>query len=203
MFPYGMYIVGVCIAAVGVVGFLRGWRREVWVLGGLVLGWGLILLAGGWLVSAVNQAYLVATFTLVGGFDSKVDATVLLDQLRAHPLLGPGEPSLFFALVLALIVVIAYRLSYRNAPAPASFPAQVFGVPLGLANGYLLVYALVRYVGPTLFGQSIDSIARALGQLVVPMLIVGASIVALLVLQSFRFLLGANGGGRAARPRRL
>jgi hypothetical protein len=202
MIPLGVYLVGAVVAAFGAIGFFRGWRRETWVLGGLVFGWGVVLLAGRGLVVAVNRVHLMLAFAAGGGFEPSVDATVLLDQLRARPLVSAAQPDVLYLAVLAATAAFAYVLSARAAPEPSTITSQLLGAPVGLANGYLLVYALIRFAGPALLGESVNPLARSVGQLVVPTLLVGGAAVVLLVLQRLRLQLGLAGSRQAGRSRR-
>ena len=202
MIQPGVYLVGVAVVAFGVLGFFRGWRREIWPLGGLVIGWTVCLLAGRSLVDVVNRAYLMLAFTLGGGFDSRVDATVLLDQLRGRPLVSPSQPDLLLLCALGLIAVAAYALGSRYASGPESFSAQVYAVPLGLANGYLIVYGLLRFAGPTILGASVNATTRTVGQAIIPTLLVGAAAVCLLILQRLHLFSGFGGPRQSARARR-
>ena len=202
MIPLGVYLVGIAVIAFGVLGFFRGWRREAWLLGGLVLGWSLVLLAGRSLLDAVNRGHLMTNFALEGGFDPGTDASVLLVRLRDHPLISPSSPDLLLLCVLALIAVGSYLLGNRMASGPESVTAQALGVPIGLANGYLIVYALLRFAGPALLGDSVAPTARTVGQAVIPMLLLGAAAVCLLILQRLRLLPSSARAGQPARSRR-
>lgn len=202
MIPVGVYLVGLAVVVFGVLGFFRGWRREIWLLGGLVFGWSLVLLAGRTLVDAVNRAHLMIAFALDGGFDSRVDATVVLDRLRDRPLVSPSQPDLLLLGVLALIAIAGYALGRRIASGPESLSAQMLAVPLGLANGYLIVYALLRFAGPAVLGASVNATARTVGQAIIPTLLVGAAAVCLLILQRLRLFSGFARPGQTARARR-
>ena len=195
-----LYVVGVVIVAFGVVGFVRGWLREMIALAGLVLGWAAVLLGGQLLVLVVDRAYLMVVSTARGLFDSP-DPAGILRPLRANPLVDPAHPDPLYAMIFALIVVGVYFAGARSAPGPDGLLAQILGVPVGLMNGYLLAYALLRYAAPVVFGDDLAATARLVGQYVTPVLAVGAVVVAGLALATLR---GKGRGirlGRGARAR--
>lgn len=194
----GLYVVGVVILLFGVIGFARGWFREVAALAGLVLGWMLVLLGGRLLVALVDRVYLMVAYTARGGFDA-ADPGALLRQLRDNPLVDPAHPDPLYAIVFALVVIAAYGGGTRYAPAPESVAAQLLGVPIGLMNGYLLAYALLRYVGPVAVGDDLIPLTNLVGRYVTPVLAVGSAVVAGLALALLR---GRTRGARVARSLR-
>ncbi len=202
MISLGVYLVGVAVAVFGVLGFFRGWRREIWLLGGLVLGWSLVLLAGQSLADAVNRAYLMVAFALKGGFDSRVDPTILLDRLRSQPLVSLSHPDMLLLGVLALFGIVGYVLPNRLASGPESLTAQLYSIPLGLANGYLIVYGLLRFAGPAVLGASVNATVRTVGQAIIPTLLVGAAVVCLLILQRLHLFSGFSRPRQPVRARR-
>jgi len=200
MSSIALYVVGVVIVAFGIVGFVRGWLREMIALAGLVLGWAVVLLGGQLLVLVVDRAYLMVVSTARGLFDSP-DPGGILRPLRASPLVDPAHPDPLYAMVFALVVVGVYLVGARSAPGPDGLPAQILGVPVGLMNGYLLAYALLRYAAPVVVGNDLAATARLIGQYVTPVLGVGAVVVAGLALAALR---GKGRGirlGRGARAR--
>ncbi len=198
MVDFGVYAVGVVILAFGVVGYIRGWVREVVSLAGLVFGWAVVLLAGQVLVLVVDRAYLVVVSTARGVFDSP-DPGGILRPLRASPLVDPAHPDPLYAVVFALLVIAVYGLGTNSVPGPSGLRSQLLGIPVGLMNGYLLAYALLRFVAPTLVGDDLAATTRLVGQYVTPALGLGTAVVAGLVLASVR---GKGGRARVGRPAR-
>jgi hypothetical protein len=199
MIEYAVYLVGAIVVVFGVVGYLRGWRREAVALAGLVVGWALVIFAGQILVTFVDRAYLMIRYTFSGGFDVG-DSDALLRSLRAHPLVDPGNPYPLYAAVFAIILVGVYYVGSRAAAGPGDFVAKMLGVPIGLLNGYLLSYALLQYAAPAAFGRSLEPTAAIVGRYHTPVLALSAGLVAvalIVVLQSR----GRGGSSRRSSAR--
>jgi hypothetical protein len=190
MSAFGPYIVGVVVAVFMVIGFIRGWYREVIALAGLVVGWAIVLFGGQVLVLLVDRAYLMLASTVRGLFDSP-DPGAILRQLRANPLVDPAHPDPLYAVVFALVVVGIYVGGTRYAPGPDGLPAKLLGVPVGLMNGYLVAYALLRFAAPVAFRGELAGTTGLIGQYVNSVLVLGVAVVA-------AGLIMARGRGRGA-----
>lgn len=197
MSAIGLYAVGVVIVVFGVVGFVRGWYRETLALAGLVVGWTLVLLGGKVLVTLVDRAYLMIAYAVRGGFDTS-DPGGLLRQLRANPLVDPAHPEPLYAVVFAVVVVLAYGAGTRYGAAADGLHSQLLGVPVGLLNGYLLSYALLKYAAPAAIGEGLVSTADLVGRYVTLVLAAGAVVSIGLVATMLR----GRGRGRPARSAR-
>ncbi len=186
----------VAVVAFGSLGFWRGWLREVATVAGLLVAWLVLVGAGALAISLVNRLYLMVAFTARGGFDSASPGAIL-QTLRANPLIGPGRPGAFDAVLFTGLAIAAYLVANRFAPAVSQPSARMLGALIGLANGYLLVYLALRYVAPALpfsVSQFAPSPADVLGRYLPTVLLVGVLLAIGISLASSRRF-----GGRSTR----
>ena len=137
----------VAIVAFGVIGFWRGWLREVGTLAGLLLSWLIVTALHDPLIGFVNRLALIWTFTLRGGFDVNQPG-VLIAVLKRAPLVNSAHAATFAGLVLVVLALISYLAAQRFVTPPANPSAQVIGALVGLVNGYLLLYLIFHYLAP-------------------------------------------------------
>jgi len=143
------------LAVFFLVGFRRGVRRELNVLLGVGVGWGLARLAGPGLIRWVNRAYKTVAFvarSIVGPGDPGAawnQARDLADPLDPQVHVRPAALAL-----LALGVGIAYLVGERRYPNPVEFGARLLGGLTAVVNGYLIVGEVTRFLGVTPSGIS-------------------------------------------------
>lgn len=194
---FALYATAAVVLGFGGLGFARGLRREVGALASLVVGWALILALGPLLVTAVNRVYLIAAYTARGGFDADNPATVLR-SLQSHPLVDPASPATLYTILFAVALLAAYGLGSRLLPGADSRLSRLLGLAVGLMNGYLVAYALLRYAAPAPLGTTLGGTTELVGQYAVPVLVAGAAIV---FATSFAHIRGRNRPA-PARPAR-
>jgi ABC-type anion transport system duplicated permease subunit len=118
------------IVAFGVIGFLRGWRREVISLAFALTGVLFLLLNGG---DALAQLVFVKT------------PVVLRYIFSSGPVSTPARPDAIAVLTVTLIafvviVVVGYYIGNRAFPGKNLTPAEhLLGVLPGLVTGYFLI----------------------------------------------------------------
>lgn len=190
-----VYAVGALAAVFGILGYLRGWRREAIALAGLLVAWGLVVFAGRPMVWLVDRVWLVLGFAFGGGFDT-ADANGLLRDLRAHPLVDPTHPYPLYAVVFVALTIGAYYLGARYA-SPGDVVAGIIGALVGLLNGYLISCALLSYVAPAFFGRDLSAAAAVVGRYSTPALVLGAGVVAVALIAVLR-----GRGSSSRRPAR-
>jgi len=118
------------IVAFGVIGFWRGWRREVISLAFALTGVLFLLLNGG---DALAQLAFVKT------------PIVIHDIFSSGPMTTPSKPDPTAVLIVTLItfvviVVTGYIIGNRAFPGKTLTPAErLLGVLPGLVTGYFLI----------------------------------------------------------------
>jgi hypothetical protein len=141
------YLVIIGIVLLALLGFQRGWLREIATLGGLLLSWLMVLALGGALVSIANRVVLIVRFTVLGGFDSS-NPDFLLESLRRAPPLDPRRPDVVLGILFVLFAAGAFFAAIRFAPPATAFSARALGLLIGIANGYLVCYLVLRFLVP-------------------------------------------------------
>jgi hypothetical protein len=198
------YVVIAAVLLFGLLGFKRGWLREVPTLAGLLIAWLILLVAASPLIDLVNRADLMLRFTLQGGFDSASPGT-LLQELRHSPLVDPRHSGEFLGVLFGVLAVVAFVAASRFGPAPAGAAARGLGVLVGIANGYLVSYLGLRYLAPAarvgpILSAGPGSVADLLAQYLPTLLLVGVVLaIAIALLSSHR--LGGRSNPRAASGR--
>jgi hypothetical protein len=198
------YLVVVGIVLFALLGFQRGWLREIATLGGLLLAWLIVLALGGAFVAGLNRVYLMARFTIEGGFDLSSPGS-LLDALRRAPLLDPRRPDIVLGILFVALATGAFLAAVRFAPPASAASARALGLLVGMANGYLVCYLAIRFLVPAArLGFAIPLVpgdaAIALGQYLPTVLLVGVVLaIGLALLSSKR--LGGRSAGRVAAGR--
>ena len=138
-------IMGLVLLLFGSNGFRRGWVREITALGGIFVSWLFGSVVALPLSQLLNKLYLVAAFWTQGGFDG-ADPSLLMDSLKAHPMIGPGAEEIFQSALFLGLSVASLWVSKRIAPPAHSRQARLLGGVVGVANGYFLQYVLVKFL---------------------------------------------------------
>jgi hypothetical protein len=198
------YLIAAGIGVFAILGFRRGWLREIATLGGLLLAWLIVLALGGAFIAFANRLWLIARFTSQGGFDT-TNPEALLDALRRAPLIDPRHPDVVQGVIFLALAGAAFFAANRFAPAATSPSARALGFLVGMATGYLVCYLGLRFLVPAArvglaLPASIGDVSDSLGQYLPTLLLVGVVIAILIALLSSRRL-GARSGGRAAAGR--
>jgi hypothetical protein len=140
----------VAILAFIVVGFQRGWRREIITLVFVLLAVVLIRPGSGNVFSQfIGRVFSSISYLIFGSQgNSSSSATSFLDG-------GLGTLFLF-----ALVVVLGYVIGNRVFPRPASPVDRFLGVIPAVISGAFILYYLVNggFFGKTAQGQSIFSV---------------------------------------------
>ena len=136
---------GLVLLLFGSNGFRRGWVREITSLGGIFVSWLFGSVVGLPMSQMLNKLHLVAAFWIRGGFDG-ADPSVLMDSLEAHPLIGPGAEEIFQSALFLGLSVASLWAAKKIAPPAHSRQARLLGGVVGVANGYLLQYVLLKFL---------------------------------------------------------
>jgi hypothetical protein len=198
------YLIVAGIVVFGVLGFRRGWLREVATLGGLLLAWLIVLVLGAAFVAFVNRLWLIGRFTVLGGFDT-TNPEVLLEYLRRAPLIDPRHPDVVLGLVFVFLTGAAFFAANRFAPAATAPSARALGFLIGMATGYLVCYLGLRFLVPAArlglaLPINVGDAADSLGQYLPTLLLAGVVIAIVIALLSSKRL-GARSAGRAVAGR--
>ncbi|HZS79767.1 MAG TPA: CvpA family protein [Ktedonobacteraceae bacterium] len=130
----------ITILAFGLLGFVRGWRREVISLGFVLAGVLFLYLNGGYNLAQFLFVRLpIAIQDMFGGPGSA--------KAQSAP---PSAFMIFATTLLTFVVIVAagYLISNRAVPAKqsAATPADRF---LGIVPGVITGYALINYITST------------------------------------------------------
>jgi hypothetical protein len=201
MLTYALIGVLVVFAALGA---WRGWLREVATLAGLLVAWLILILVGDRVVGAANQLVLMLRFTLAGGFD-RVSADPLLRQLRLRPAIDPAHPDLFLAVLFGVLAIGVYVGVNRLVAGPTAQVGRALGAMIGVANGYLIAFLLLRYLAPAArlrlpLALPVAGLANQLGSYLPTILVAGVLLAIVIALVSSGHL-GARTGRRTAPTR--
>lgn len=194
---YSYVVVGALVAC-GIVGYQRGWLREVATLGGLLIAWLATLFLGEPAITVVNRLQLIIAFIARDGFDTTAPASLILD-IRRHPLVAPSHADIFLGAFFAALALLAYAAASRFVRPEATTAARALGVLVGLVNGYVLAYLALRFLAPaarvglTLPVTPSDSV-NSLGEYL-PTLLVGGVVLAIAIA-----LLSSKRAGTSRRP---
>jgi hypothetical protein len=197
-------VVAVAVLLFGLLGFRRGWLREVSTLAGLLVAWLILVAAASPIINVLNRLYWMIRFTAAGGFDSDSPAAVV-QELRHQPLVDPRHPGVFLAALFCILAVVAFVAANRFAPPAASAAARGIGVLVGIANGYLVAYLGLRYLsGAGLAGPLLSAnptgVVDLLSRYLPTVLLVGVVLAIAIALLSSRQL-GGRPSSRAASSR--
>jgi len=163
--------------AFAVIGLARGWRREAWTLGALVVVWLLALVANGAVVSLVNGAGRLLGFVLAGGLAAR-DSDAIWRDLAARPLVDPARPELLIAALFAVAVVASYIAPAARVGREPRFGDRFVGLAMGCVNGYLVACALLKYGVPTALGTGARVAADLFGRFAALALVVAIAVLA-------------------------
>lgn len=137
-------LLGLCFA----LGFRRGIRRELTLLVGVGVGWGLARVVGPDLIRWGNGVYKGLRF-LVLNLVGRGDPDALWMRVQGLP--DPLEPHVDARLAalgaMGLAVVVAYLVGERRYPSPAEAGARLLGGLTGAVNGWLVAREVVRQLG--------------------------------------------------------
>lgn len=139
------YVMGLVLLLFGSNGFRRGWVREITALGGIFVSWLFGTVIGPPMSQLINRLHMVASFWTQGGFDG-AHASALVDSLGANPLIGPGAGEIFQSALFLGLSVASLLASKKIAPPPNTRRARALGGVVGVANGYLLQYVLLKFL---------------------------------------------------------
>jgi len=137
----------IAIIVFGVIGYIRGWRREVVSLAFVLTGVLFLYLNGGQYVAKILFQYL-----------PRVIGFILTDKAPA-PLPAPPKTVVEFTTLITFIVIVFMGYSVGNrAFEKAKVPAdRILGVIPGVITGFAIISASF-IVGNTLFTLTIEPI---------------------------------------------
>jgi hypothetical protein len=165
--PQQCFIIG--IAAFGLIGFWRGWRREVISLAFALTGVLFLLLNGG---QALAELVFVKT------------PVVLHYLVSSSPAAAPPKPDANAVLIVTLIsfvviVVAGYLIGNRAFPGKNLPPAErLLGVLPGLITGYFLItYISNTFANSHLITVGVNTPTETVITNYVPILIIVAIVV--------------------------
>ena len=170
------YFIAGVVLLFGLIGFWRGWLREVATLAGLLAIWLVLTSLGGTLIGLLNQQFAKAAI-VVNRSLSQLHSFSAASPALPGQLVDPRHPHVFFGVSFVVATIIVFLATSRFVPAPSSFSAQLLGFFVGLANGYLITFLGFRYLALTvslpLLGWSSISIAGELGKYLTSVLLIG------------------------------
>lgn len=169
----------IAIAGFGLLGFWRGWRREVVSLAFALTGVLFLLLNGG---TALTQLVFVKM------------PLVIHDIFSTGPVTTPSQPSSGDELIVTLItfvviVVVGYLVGNRAFPGGKNLPAaeRLLGILPGLITGYfLIVYLSNIFANSHLITLGVNTPNENVITNYVPLLIIVAIVVVVLGLIASR-----------------
>lgn len=123
----------------GLLGYWRGWIREITGLGVIAVSWLLLQALGTTIAGWVNQAYVVLAFTIRGGFDSNDPGWVLRSARLGAPI-DVARPEAFYGILLLVAASMAFAIGGRKIAPPRRLVDQILGAMAGLVNGYAILY---------------------------------------------------------------
>lgn len=194
------YVVAIVVLVFTGLGFWRGWLREAATLAGLLLSWSLVIFLGHALIDFLNRLYLIVAFIVQDGFDARSPGA-LIEEMRRSPPLDPRHPEVVFALLFVALLGLTYLGTVRYVARANSLRGRVLGALVGIANGYLVVYLVLRFVAPVLgLGlewSGFNVVSTVLERNLTTLLVVGVSLIVGIALLSSS---GAAMKGRSRSP---
>lgn len=190
------YLVVVAVVVFAILGFQRGWLREISSLAGLLVAWLAVLALGEAFVAFANRLFLMTRFTIAGGYDSSSPG-VILDALRREPLIDPRHPDVILGILFVALALGSFLVASRIAPTASAASARALGMLVGVANGYLVSYLALRFLIPAArFGFSLPlnpgDAVESLGQSLPTLLLAGVVIAIAISLFSSHRIGGKN-----------
>jgi uncharacterized membrane protein required for colicin V production len=137
----------IAIIAFGVIGFMRGWRREVVTLAFVLTGVLFLYLNGGEYVAKFLFQYL-----------PRIIGFVLTEKAPA-PLPNPSKAAVTVTTLVTFIVIVTMGFivgnrAFENAKVPAD---HILGVIPGIITGFAIISSSI-FMGSTLFTLAIEPI---------------------------------------------
>ncbi len=132
----------------GIIGLVRGVRRELYASAAIALAMLLIMLFGSRLVSPVNRCYRIVRFVQQGGLSAQ--DPVRLQEIGAQPDLidSPRAEDLFKAALFSTIVLAGYLAGERFGGLGFGFGTRLLGIFVGLFNGFGITYFMLPILFP-------------------------------------------------------
>lgn len=135
----GLQFFFIVILVFAVIGFQRGWRREVvsfgFSMGALLL---LFIDQGKWLADFLFDKIPQIGQLIVGGAANTPTASANATDLLITKVI-----------VLALMVGLGYLIGNKAFPRPNTPQERLFGILPAIVGGYFLVFYLTNYLIPT------------------------------------------------------
>jgi hypothetical protein len=138
----GLQFFFIVVLVFAVIGFQRGWRREI-VSFGFSMGALLLLLIdqGKWLANFLFNKIPVIGQLIAGGSTHASSDNVNSTNLVITKLL-----------LLGLMIGLGYVIGNKAFPRPNTPPERLFGILPAIVGGYFLVFYLTNYFLPTSSG---------------------------------------------------
>jgi drug/metabolite transporter (DMT)-like permease len=136
----------IAIIAFGVIGFQRGWRREIITLAFTLTGILFLSFGSQALTEFVYIKLPRAINTLTTGQPNPLPA----------PTIATNDPKIAITAAIAFLIFIAlgYIVSLRVAPKPSGTPERIFGIIPGIVMGY----AILQFISIALNNSSLYSV---------------------------------------------
>lgn len=136
----------IAIIAFGVIGFQRGWRREIITLAFTLTGILFLSLGSQALTEFVYVKLPRAFYTLTTGQPNPQPAATI----------AASDPKVAITAAIAFLVFIAlgYIVSSRVAPKPSGTPERIFGIIPGIVMGY----AVLQFISAALNNSTLYSV---------------------------------------------
>ncbi len=145
------YVVLLLLVGVfGIIGFVRGIRRELIVFGALVVGAAVLGLAGESIARPVNRLYDFQRFFFAGGAAAE-DPAMVWRQVSEAPALIDTERGLdrLKVAIFGITGLAGYLLGEKLRPPAFGLPMKALGLIMGLLNGVVVAY----FAFPILFPE--------------------------------------------------
>jgi hypothetical protein len=140
----------IAIIAFGIIGFQRGWRREVIALAFTLTGILLLVFGSVGLAQVILVNLPRAIQALLSGTSTAEPATTI----------AVGDSRVVFCTAGAFVffILLGYLVSRRAAPSPCNTAERVFGLIPGVISGYaILTYITNTYVKTSLFTFNVNT----------------------------------------------
>lgn len=142
-------VMGIIVCLFGLIGLLRGVRRELFVSAAIVLAVLVVGATSGTLVSPINRMYRMVQFVVQGGMSAENPAAQWQEIGAGPGLVGTprGEDALQ-VFMFAVVVLSGYLLGKRFGAQPFGIIPRILGLFIGLFNGFGITYFLLPLVFP-------------------------------------------------------
>lgn len=177
----------VFLIAFGSIGLSRGYKREIWTLGGVSLTLIFLFLGGVDIVQQLPVRIFAGILSVSGNQDGSNNAA-------AHPLQEPWTVIMLW-LGTVLLVGLAYLMGqkFSKTESPRDFGSYAGGFVMGAINGALICMFLFSQGGFTNVSIQFPD-GQMARSMVTPLILVGAVVVFIAIVATMRPKPASSGG---------